>query len=324
MKLSIIIPIYNASSFLRECLNSVVNELAGDEELILIDDGSKDNSYEICKEYENKNIKIIKNCNHGVSYTRNEGIKLATGEWVMFVDSDDLMQKGWMNILNNSIDSESDIIYYFQDCDFVKLNSMSKEELINEIVVNSSYAKYLSTPWARIFKRKLLLENEIKFNDDIVNGEDMLFNIEAVIASCKYKFVNQSIYKYHCNQNSATHKFNPKMFKSDLVFQKRLLEILRISEFAEDYIKRLSNYCIKNAIYTLSNNFSRQNKYRLFKNECKKLKQEPYNSYKVGKVNDKKNVLITLLFHNNYLIPYWILKLNNMKYKKTVDLYIAV
>ena len=91
MKLSIIIPVYNEANFLRRCLDSVY---ANDEvEVIIVDDGSTDGSFEICQEYEDKGFKLIQNEHSGVSVARNTGIQLAEGEYITFLDSDDEMSK---------------------------------------------------------------------------------------------------------------------------------------------------------------------------------------------------------------------------------------
>ena len=95
--ISIIVPIYNAKEYIKECADSIVNEITEQMEVIFIDDGSTDNSENIYKDYLNiKGVKIIKQRNHGVSYTRNKGIEEATGKFIMFVDIDDYLKKGML------------------------------------------------------------------------------------------------------------------------------------------------------------------------------------------------------------------------------------
>ena len=90
---SIIIPIYNASKYLKRCLDSVINQTKTELEIILINDGSTDNSEEIIKEYKDKRIRYFKNKNQGIGKTRNFGITKATGKYIMFLDSDDFLDK---------------------------------------------------------------------------------------------------------------------------------------------------------------------------------------------------------------------------------------
>ena len=94
-KISIIVPIYNSERFIADCIESLINQTYQNIEIILIDDGSSDNSYEICKKYQSLDSRIIliSQVNSGVSIARNKGIKVATGQHIMFVDSDDYVYK---------------------------------------------------------------------------------------------------------------------------------------------------------------------------------------------------------------------------------------
>ena len=112
MKLSIIVPIYNVELYLEECLQSLIID-DNDIEYILINDGSTDNSLEICKKFEKQsNVKIYNNTNHGVSFTRNFGISKAKGKWVMFVDSDDLLVSKWNLKISKYFDKKEDVLFF--------------------------------------------------------------------------------------------------------------------------------------------------------------------------------------------------------------------
>ncbi|MBQ9920107.1 MAG: glycosyltransferase family 2 protein, partial [Clostridia bacterium] len=104
-KVSIIVPVYNVAEYLEDCLNSLVNQSYENIEIISINDGSKDNSLEILKTFAEKDlrIKVFDNENHGVSYTRNFGIKNCTGDYIAFVDSDDIVAKNYIEVLVNSL-----------------------------------------------------------------------------------------------------------------------------------------------------------------------------------------------------------------------------
>ena len=106
-KISIIVPIYNSETYLRRCLISLINQKYNNLEIILVNDGSTDNSLSICKEYEKKDsrIKLINQLNKGVAHTRNIGLDVATGDYITFVDSDDFIDKNMYSELIENIDS---------------------------------------------------------------------------------------------------------------------------------------------------------------------------------------------------------------------------
>ena len=131
MKLSIIIPVYNAEKYLDKCMKSIFDNIENSFEVILINDGSKDNSLKIIKELmkKYKNIELIDNSNNGVSYSRNLGIKKAKGNYIMFVDADDELKKNWFDRINSYMTENYDIVY------FSKYNLKSnKNDLLKYIV----------------------------------------------------------------------------------------------------------------------------------------------------------------------------------------------
>ena len=118
-KISVIIPVYNTENYLKECLNSVINQTFKDIEIICVNDGSTDNSLSILEEYArtDSRIKIINQKNQGVSSSRNNGIKSARGEYIMFLDSDDLYKPDLCEKVVEKIDSQSpDIVMWGHDC----------------------------------------------------------------------------------------------------------------------------------------------------------------------------------------------------------------
>ena len=108
-KVSVIVPIYNSEKYLERCIKSIINQSLRDIEIILINDGSKDNSLNICKNFHNKDsrIKIIDKENEGVGSARNDGIKIAKGEWISFIDSDDFVESDFLECLYNEAISKN-------------------------------------------------------------------------------------------------------------------------------------------------------------------------------------------------------------------------
>jgi len=181
MLLSIIVPIYNSEVYLKDCLDSILKDLNNNTELILIDDGSTDNSDKIYCNYQQDNIKIFKNSNHGVSYSRNFGIKKATGKYVMFVDSDDLLTNGWYKKIESTL-KEKDIYYFSGKC---SNKNLSKNDIIERIIgyPNSDVQANFSAVWSKVFKKSFLLEHHLFFHEDLINGEDLLFNLYVLSKS---------------------------------------------------------------------------------------------------------------------------------------------
>ena len=115
--ISIIVPIYNSEKYLKKCIDSIINQTKKELEIILINDGSTDNSEKIIKEYKDKRIKYIKNTNQGIGTTRNQGIKEATGKYLMFIDSDDYIENNACELLYNKAEKDNlDMVV----CDFYR------------------------------------------------------------------------------------------------------------------------------------------------------------------------------------------------------------
>ncbi len=145
MKFSIIIPVYNTEKYLKRCIESVLNQTNQNFEIIIINDGSKDKSEEILKNYEtNTKIKIIKQINHGLSYTRNVGIQKAKGDYIIFLDSDDLIEKELLKTIDKNINNEDMIKYTYSD---LKNNEKIKRETItfNNLTGKEAFKKLVES-----------------------------------------------------------------------------------------------------------------------------------------------------------------------------------
>ena len=320
-KLSIIIPAYNCEKYIKKCLDSIIKEIDNSIELIIINDGSKDSTSLICESYISKNVKLISNTNHGVSYSRNVGIDRALGKYIMFVDADDCLTNGWKNRIFNAIKDSKDI-YYFSNT-FPK-KTTTKEEILNCILGTDKTFKWLSTPWSKIFNRKFLNDNKIRFIEDIINGEDMLFNANAILNSNNFSFINYSIYNYRICNTSVTKSFNEKIFASDMKFQNELINIIKENKLDSH---KYSEHCIQNALVIFIRKLSMlklnevNNYYYIFE-------KEPYHTYihLDNKYENYKNkVIIGLIKKKFYKTAIIIMKLfRKLKSKRKFDYMIEV
>ena len=198
---SVIVPIYNAESTIERCVNSILNQSYKNFELILIDDGSTDNSLKvIINNYKNiKNIKIITQKNIGVARTRNKGIKIAKGKYIMFIDNDDFIDIDYIEKHVDKIKKGFDVVI----SGYRRVDEENRI-LCEKKLKNSFWSRYIIiTPWARIFKRNFLLKNNIQFlNYDI--GEDIYFNLSLYSFSPKVGILNYVGYNWFYNNLSIS------------------------------------------------------------------------------------------------------------------------
>lgn len=319
MELSIIIPVYNAEKYLKQCLNSIINPIANKKniELIIIDDGSVDSSSKIYNSYNYDWIKKIKIPNKGVSNARNLGIKKSSGKWIMFVDADDTLCSNWYSIISKYFNSNNDIVYFFDTNNIDNKNRMSKNDIYDCMfgVLSKYNYKYFAPPWSKIFKREKILDNHIDFKLEIINGEDLLFNLKALAKCNHYCISNDGFYNYRISNTSVTKSFNKNIFSSDKKFHEEL-ERLFIENNIPNYIF-YSNLCIRNAIKLFFYRLSLINNKELNK-YLDIFKQEPYKKY----IKDNKKDIISLASkYPKVIINFYKLKKILAKRKLKVENY---
>lgn len=230
-KVSIIVPIYNAEKYLKECLESLVNQTYNNFEIILINDGSIDNSSDICKEYIKiyDNIIYQENENHGVSYSRNFGIKLATGEYIAFVDSDDYIEHDMITNLLKEFNRDIDMVVCNYICDYqngFKKNIYNYNNLIDaketqSLLFNESSIKGFC--WNKIYKKSIIDKYNLEFREDINVCEDSLFNYQYLEHSKNIYICGEYKYHYRVRKSSITNFYNSK----DITFFKIYDEIYK-------------------------------------------------------------------------------------------------
>lgn len=208
-KVSIIIPVYNASGYIEKCVDSFLTGTYQNIEIILMNDGSTDNSLDIIRNLERNNPKKIKVYTHkncGVAKTRNKGITYATGKYVMFCDNDDYVDKDYVEKLVREIKEG--------DYDYV-VSSFKRVDVNGKILYQKKYKNYpwtyymFVTPWAKIFKREFLIENNIQYMDVPV-GEDIYFTMNANWKSKKKKVIPYVGYNWLYNETSISNTVHKK------------------------------------------------------------------------------------------------------------------
>lgn len=204
-KITVIVPVYNAENFLHKCIGSILSQTYTDFELILINDGSIDNSGDICDHYEQSDyrVRVFHKENGGVSSARNLGLDNAQGEWICFVDSDDALPNDAFDIMMN--DATVDLIV-----GGFRMNPMGVEKFPvwdkNRVESQTELGHFLNdnidsilfrVPWAKLFKRNIISNNAIRFDENLSFGEDTLFVVSYLLKIGKVSLCKKVCYNYY-------------------------------------------------------------------------------------------------------------------------------
>ncbi len=262
--ISIIIPIYNVEKYLKECLDSILGQTYKNLEIILVDDGSPDNCGNICDEYLKKDsrIKVIHKTNGGLSDARNHGINIATGEYICFVDSDDYVDKYYVEKLYNAIKSKN---LKLAQCNILNVNN--QKDIIEKLgyddyciksgkeIIREQYGKHVvenTVVWNKIYKKELF--TDIRFPIGKIH-EDEFVTYKILYTLDKVAIINDYLYNYRENDNSITKKkfnlkrldcliaYKEKIFffkgKDEDIFIKALIKYIDMAKM--DYLKGVRN-----------------------------------------------------------------------------------
>lgn len=210
IKVSIVIPIYNAEKYLYECLKSVKQQTYTNIEVLMINDGSTDNSENICKDFlKDKRFKLINKKNGGVSSARNIGIEKCNGDYILFVDADDWCKKDLLQQTMEYNNTYEMICFsYFKAYKDINIKEELKVErnsdIKKEILINKTIGGYL---WNKVFKVQIIKEHNIKFNENISYCEDLLFIKQYIEYVKKVKYLNIPLYYYRIRKGSVSNNF---------------------------------------------------------------------------------------------------------------------
>lgn len=203
---SIIVPVYNKEKYLSECVDSILRQNFKDFELILVDDGSKDSSWNTIKEYADKDKRVvpIHQENAGVSAARNAGLDRAQGKWICFVDADDYLPKNGLKILvEHAEECDADII----NGNATRVEDNKQFKIFNfkdEVVKSNIYPRLVHfAPWAQLFKRNIIEAHHLRYVRGLAYSEDNVFILHYSLYASSIEFVNQSVYNYRINSDSA-------------------------------------------------------------------------------------------------------------------------
>ncbi|MDY4931576.1 MAG: glycosyltransferase [Alistipes shahii] len=270
-KISIIIPIYNVEKYLCRCIDSVLAQTLKDIEIIMVDDGSPDNCPILCDEYAKKDrrIKVLHKKNAGLGYARNSGLEVATGEYIIFIDSDDYVSQNMFDRLYSvATRDQADAVFCGLQRSFNEKNFLQKRDVTEETKMCGEQVKKLaldfvaSAPhdnierhyemsvWHSIYRRELLEKNNIRFlSEREIVSEDLPFQVDFFLAADRVTFIPDILYTYCVNNSmSLTNTFRfEKIYGTITLFhllqQKLVLydpQQLRAKRFFIGYMRGMS------------------------------------------------------------------------------------
>ncbi len=270
---SIIVPVYKAENVLYHCVDSILSQTFDDFELILVDDGSPDNSGKICDDYAAKDerIKVVHKGNDGVSMARNTGIEHSSGKYICFIDSDDYIRNDYLEnlIYAKTNNPQYDNIW----CKFRTVDNY-KEELSPkgiEIAVEEYSVKDIMTlhemwldagPYCKLYDREIIINNHIFFPTDITLGEDLSFNFCYLDnTNGKIAVINNTLYYYYTgDQNSLSNRYYPDMFNLYIRLNNMMLSYLTKWKCDSKQLKKFYNASFFKYECVLKNTLSKKNK----------------------------------------------------------------
>ncbi len=263
-KYSVIIPVYNAEKTLRRCVDSLLAERYADAEIILVNDGSKDRSGELCREYASKEqrIRCIEKENGGVSTARNAGLDAASGEFVLFVDSDDYVVPGYFSTIDKVCEeTPGDLIQFSRQFDdgkgalgnpYPSIIASSRDALM-PLIVDAICKKTINGPWGKLYRRDLIEANSLRFPVGASVAEDRVFNIVYSFFIQSYVTTDKSVYVVNTeNANSLTrgrHKDLQQQFDIANGYFRKALDAAPLSAPEKESYQRAVNFGNCRVIY---------------------------------------------------------------------------
>lgn len=254
-KFSIIVPIFNSERYLDKCIKSILSQTYKNFELILVNDGSKDRSLEICNKYllKDSRVRVIDKANEGPVASRNKGVSEAKSEYVTFVDSDDWIDENTLEIVNKNIEeSNPDVAIFnmYRVIDkFGVIKKSGNKEYFNKysVVEDDGIRKFLVSAYfhghpfpsnmcGKIYKRKFLIGSGKYLKNIKFLGDDLFFNLEVLLKVKKITMINRELYYYRCG--GGTSKYMPYLF-NDMIegfkVQKEVIEEYYNDEYEKRY-----------------------------------------------------------------------------------------
>ncbi len=340
LKISFVVPIYNDEKYLPQCLGSLCMQREPEIEFILVDDGSADNSLNICEYYEKRDsrIRVFHQSHQGANVARNKGLKEANGKWVCFIDGDDWIENNFCEQLAPYIPLSYDIIIY----SFYNIHGGKKQRMKSnskKIIFHSSdfidlqiaalnrkgpykYGLKCLDPvnlWNKLYRRDFLTDNQILFIPEIQKEQDEIFNLTAFQNAKTGIYINKALYNYRYNPASVTNRYQPDIAEKYCEVHKFLSKYMsnkNFNVFGNPYWERIAVHSRTCVILNYCND-KNEKKYSHRKTDfLKLLSNEPYFSaiinVKLSHFPIREMILSWSIKHRFFLMCEVLTKLQNM------------
>lgn len=262
-KISLIIPVYKVEDYLRECMDSILNQHFEDYEIILVDDGSPDNCPAICDEYAEKDsrIMVIHKKNAGPSAARNAGIPYITGEYVWFVDSDDYLPEDAFETIEKHFNDDADILHFgflckqFSgsiDTSKLKFTGVVDKNKMAELAETACSSHLYTYAWRNIYRADFIKRYNITFKDGLIYAEDPLFNSAAFLLAEKTVFAEGYPYVYR-DRSDGTSKGKGTVFDEKIIDHFSEYDRIRDENYEKYCVRKSEKYYSDAGRFTLFN-----------------------------------------------------------------------
>lgn len=322
MLFSIIVPVYGVEKYLRECVDSILNQSFTDFELILVDDGSKDLCPAICDGYAEKDgrVKVIHKKNGGLVSARKAGMQKAEGKYIINIDGDDAIMPGYLSESDRIIREYSPDIITFA-VNFVSGGDVREEaEPLSEGLhtdMRPVYEEMLMTKdmkhmhyylWAKVFKKSVIEEIQLNADERINMGEDVMCTVKAYIKAKSVYVSNKPVYNCRCRRDSMSREYRPSHFDDIALGVKELKQIQNpptgFNESADRYAAFMFFVIFASAVREKEKNvreYSKQVWYNEFGQSLKKAEFE--------RISPKSRIAVELLKNRCFLLAYRFLRI---------------
>lgn len=336
-KVSVIVPIYNVERYLCQCVDSLLNQTLQDLEIILVDDGSPDHSPDICDEYtqKDKRVKVIHKTNGGLSDARNAGLKVAEGEYVAFIDSDDYVDLRMFQLLYEAATKRNLDVCYCDYCFdhegithpankqkedlFIETQQDAVYFLLNMVGTEPTYSsdvRYLVSVWHGIYKTDIIREYNIHFESErLYPSEDLLFHIDYLARCCRIGYLKEGMYYWRYNPGSLSRTYTLEKFQRYVDLLNRTKQKLD-EHYAEETYKLHYQRCVYSFFRSIVKYEALACKEPYPLRRIKQRCQHPlmlgiYEDYPINRMVLKHRIFLTAMKHGRSSILYFMSWLEN-------------
>ncbi len=347
-KVSIIVPVYNVEKYLERCMSSLVNQSLKDIEIILVNDGSKDASAQICDKYaqEDIRVKIIHKINEGAGIARNTALKIATGKYIGFVDSDDFIENNMFEILYDKAEYyNSDLVMsgvifvdgnmFSKQGEYIRKTYFEKDTLfetddeiktlrmgiIGSLPDDAEDSKYGMSVWKNLFRSEIIKENNLCFQSERkIFSEDAMFMIDYISCINKAVGIPEAFYNYCRNGESLSKAYRNDRFDKSLAFiteVKKNFEkdipldkySIYIDRFWQAFCRVICSQEIMHAIDNKSSNIDLKKKLKVICSHS--MTESTLSSYPIATLPLKQRLFAYAMKYKLYFVLKLLVKLRN-------------